>query len=288
MTWDRGWLATSAGHRVYYEQWGRQDGPVALVLHGGPGSGFSDRLRSFFDPAQFRVVAFDQRGCGRSTPQGECQANTTDDLLADIDALRQTLGIARWLVVGGSWGATLGLAYATRHRAAVTGLLLRGFFWPSHANIDHFFKDQPWRQWAAQLACGSEAAAQDWWRWEAAHSGGRQTALTALPALPVALLDDLRHRYRIQAHYLLHACWLNEAALGRGVLGWADVPIQFLHGSEDQVCPLARARQVHQWLAGSYWHTVTGAGHDPFHPAMDLAMRAALQRFGETGQFRVS
>ena len=282
--WDQGWLAVGDGHRLYYEQWGRHDGPVALVLHGGPGSGFSERLRSFFNPEQFRVIAFDQRGCGRSTPRGECEANTTAHALADIEQLRHALGIERWLVVGGSWGATLGLAYATRHTAQVSGLLLRGFFWPGASDIARFFSVQPWYDWAEQLMSDAmeqrRAAAQAWWLWEFLRSDAPKLLFPTLPEL-----DVLCDRYRVQAHYLLHNCWLEEADLGRGAAHLAGLPVAFLHGSADQVCPLSSARRVHGWLAGSVWQTVPGAGHDPFHPAMAQAMREALQRFGDTGQF---
>lgn len=283
--WDQGWLEVGDGHRLYYEQWGRRDGPVALVLHGGPGSGFSERLRSFFNPDQFRVIAFDQRGCGRSTPRGECRANTTAHALADIEQLRQTLGVARWLVVGGSWGATLGLAYATQHADQVSGLLLRSFFWPGAGDIARFFSIQPWYDWAAQLMSEAivqrHAAAQAWWLWEFLRSDAPQLLFPTLPEL-----DALCDRYRIQAHYLQHNCWLEAADLGLGAAHLADLPMAFLHGSADQVCPLSSARRVHDWLAGSVWQTIPGVGHDPFHPAMAQAMREALQRFGDTGQFR--
>ncbi|MEY4882684.1 MAG: hypothetical protein RIS34_538 [Pseudomonadota bacterium] len=281
--WDRGWLAVGDGHHLYYEQWGLSDGPVALVLHGGPGSGFTERLRAFFDPEQFRVIAFDQRGCGRSTPRGECRANTTAHLLADTEQLRQALGVNQWLVVGGSWGATLSLAYATRHRARVSGLLLRGFFWPGAAHIDDFFAGRPWRQWALQMnaasVSGRHAAARMWREWEVFQSG------PATPAPTDAQLDVWCDRYRVQAHYLQHECWLNEASLGLGAMDLSDLPIQFLHGSDDRVCALDRAWRVRSWLAGSNWHTVEGAGHDPFHPAMAQAMREALIQFARTGQF---
>ncbi|MDO8263398.1 MAG: alpha/beta fold hydrolase [Gallionella sp.] len=291
--WDQGWLPARDGHRLYYEQWGRQDGPVALVLHGGPGSGFSERLRSFFDPEQFRVIAFDQRGCGRSTPRGECRHNTTAHLLADMERLRHALGVAQWLLVGGSWGATLGLAYATRHRAQVTGLLLRGFFWPEASHIDAFFAGRPWRQWASQLESASvserHAAARAWWQWESSRSApasaSAQDAGQGLPEPSEAQLDALCDRCRVQAWYLQHECWLNEASLGRDAPELSDLPIQFLHGREDQVCSLSHAQRVQAWLAGSGWLTVEGAGHDPFHPAMAQAMRAALDRFARTGRF---
>jgi proline iminopeptidase len=206
-------------------------------------------------------------------------------LLADIEQLREALGVARWLVVGGSWGATLGLAYATRYRERVTGLLLRAFFWPGAADIESFFAGRPWQQWAAQLTASSvtarHAAALAWWQWELSRSGTQD-----VPALCASQLDALCDRYRVQAHYLLHGCWLDEVGLGYGALTLSDLPIQFLHGNVDPVCPLASARRVHRWLKGSHWHTVPGAGHDPFHPAMEQAMRETLSLFGNTGQFR--
>jgi proline iminopeptidase len=282
--WDQGWLEVGDGHRLYYEQWGRHDGPVALVLHGGPGSGFSERLRSCFNPDQFRVVAFDQRGCGRSTPRGECAANTTAHALADIEQLRDVLGIERWLVVGGSWGATLGLAYATRCPAQVSGLLLHGFFWPGASDIARFFASQPWYDWAGQLMSDvmpvRQAAALAWWHWEFLRS---EAPLLMFPSINE--LEVLCDRYRVQAHYLQQNCWLTEADLGRDVPHLAELPIAFLHGSADQACPLSSARRVQGWLAGSVWQTVPEAGHDPFHPAMVQAMREALQCFRDSAQF---
>lgn len=292
-SWDHAWLTVGDDHRMYYEQWGRTDGPVALVLHGGPGSGFTERLRSFFDPAEYRVIAFDQRGCGRSTPKGECRHNTTAHLIDDIERLRKALGVPQWLMVGGSWGATLGLAYATRHRARVSGLLLRGFFWPGAEDIDAFFADQPWRQWGSQLESSSmserHAATLAWWNWEQSRSGPLITessaTMTPMPEPHAMQLEALSDRYRVQAHYLQHQCWLDETALGLGAPHLADLPIKFLHGSADQVCPAASAQRVQRRLVNSCWKTVEGAGHDPFHPGMTAAMRDALDDFAQTGAF---
>src|SRR3954471_13712398 len=125
---DAGWLDVGHGHRVYYEVAGNAAGIPAVLLHGGPGSGASARQREMLDHARYRIVQFDQRGAGRSTPHGETAHNHTDALIADIEALRVHLGIERWLVAGGSWGATLALVYAARHRERVAGLLLRGVF----------------------------------------------------------------------------------------------------------------------------------------------------------------
>ena len=135
---DSGWLDVGAGHRIAWSRHGTPDGMPAVVLHGGPGSGSSARNLEFFDLARWQVVLFDQRGCGRSTPLGDIAHNTTADLVDDIEALRQHLGIARWLVVGGSWGATLALTYALRHGQHCLGLLLRGTFLGQQADIDWF------------------------------------------------------------------------------------------------------------------------------------------------------
>ena len=134
-----GLLDVGDGHQIYFEQCGLPTGLPVVVLHGGPGSSCSPGHRRFFDPAVFRVVLFDQRGCGRSTPLGELRHNTSDDLVADIEALRQHLGVAQWLVMGGSWGAGLGLAYAAAHAPACLGLLLRSVFLGRTADVDWFF-----------------------------------------------------------------------------------------------------------------------------------------------------
>ncbi|MBS75672.1 alpha/beta fold hydrolase [Variovorax sp.] len=135
-----GRLDVGEGHRLHWETTGAVEGSAALVLHGGPGSGGSPALARGFDPQRYRVVAFDQRGAGRSTPRGETRHNRTELLIADIEALRHHLGIERWLVVGGSWGATLALAYAARHPEAVDGLLLRGLFVPSASELHWSFE----------------------------------------------------------------------------------------------------------------------------------------------------
>jgi len=134
-----GLLDMGDGHRIYFEQCGLPTGLPIVFLHGGPGSSCSPGHRRFFDPTVFRVILFDQRGCGRSTPLGELRHNTSAHLVADIDALRQHVGVARWLVMGGSWGAGLGLAYAAAHAPACLGLLLRGVFLGRAADVDWFF-----------------------------------------------------------------------------------------------------------------------------------------------------
>ena len=138
---QHGWLDRDQNHQIYYEQCGNPDGLPVVVLHGGPGSGCTPAQRRFFDPAVYRIVLFDQRGCGRSLPAGSTEQNTTWHLVEDIEALRQYLGIHRWLVFGGSWGSTLALAYATQHQSRVLGLVLRGIFLSRSQELQWFLEE---------------------------------------------------------------------------------------------------------------------------------------------------
>ncbi len=152
---DTGWLDVGDGHRLYFEQVGCREGLAAVYLHGGPGSGCSPRQRRFFDPRRYRAVLFDQRGSGRSTPRGETRHNTTEHLIADMERLRAHLDIERWLVVGGSWGASLAIAYAARHPNSVAGLVLRGVFLTGRRDLEWFFQESAafapdaWQRFAA-------------------------------------------------------------------------------------------------------------------------------------------
>lgn len=301
-----GRLAVSAGHVLHWEDWGVTDGVPAVLLHGGPGSGFSAALRRFFDPARYRVVAFDQRGCGRSTPRGETRNNDTALLIDDIEALRRHLGIARWLVVGGSWGATLAIAYAAQHREAVSGMLLRGLFAPSQVELDWFFQGAAAQfpaAWQRLAAAAPTAARPDLLMWLAGVFAGqdrllqRQAALAWLdwertlagaPPSPPPVgeaLDAAIDRYRVQVHYLAHRCWLDETGLSAACAGVQGLPVQLLHGRNDAVCRPAAAWRAHEGMPGSRFRWVAGAGHDPFHPAMVAAMEDALRVFARQGDF---
>ena len=153
-----GWLEAGDGHRLYFEVCGNLQGAPVLFLHGGPGSSSNPGHRRFFDPSFYRIVLFDQRGCGRSTPSGETHANTTADLLEDIERLRRHLGVERWLLFGGSWGSTLALAYAEAHPQRVCGLVLRGVFLASGAEVAWYleglrrFLPEAWEALAARRA----------------------------------------------------------------------------------------------------------------------------------------
>lgn len=288
-------LPVGDGHELQVWEWGDPAARPALVLHGGPGSGCSPTLVRPFDPQDWHVVGVDQRGAGLSTPAGATAHNTTAHLLADLRALRRALGIAQWVVVGGSWGATLALAHALDEPEAVAALVVRGVFLARRDDVDAFFaaavraSEPAWRRWqaeadaagvrlvehlAATLAHGDEAEQQAivsaWWRWEQSLQGGAPAAATPPP-------DALQQRYRVQAHYLRHDCWLADPPLLERLHALPRVPTHLLHGARDRVCPPAGARLVHERVAGSTLEIVEGAGHDPTHPAMMAAMKAVLE-----------
>lgn len=307
---DSGWLDVGAGHRIAWSRHGTPDGMPAVVLHGGPGSGSSTRHLEFFDLARWQVVLFDQRGCGRSTPLGGIAHNTTTDVVGDIEALRQHLGIARWLVVGGSWGATLALTYALRHGQHCLGLLLRGTFLGQQADIDWFVDGARAVRPAAYAAfaegqaphalieryaeafrSGDAAKAHRalvrWLRWEAALEAPIEPPPDGpdVPAPGTPEADRLLARGRIQTHYLRQRCFLKDSELIEGARGLGHLPGVLLHGTHDLVCRPANAEAVHAAWPGSVLHWVPGVGHAPFEPAMQSAMRQQLAHFLAHGRF---
>lgn len=305
-----GWLPEDHGHRIYWEECGNPAGVPAVLLHGGPGSGASPMHRRFFDPAAYRIVLFDQRGCGRSTPRGELRHNNTELLVADIERLRLHLGIAQWLVVGGSWGAALALAYAARHKAACLGLVLRGVLLTGRADLDWFFagagallpeaygqflaplpksrRHDPLAGFDRILKGGNRDAAllavRNWMAWESALSRPG-LAQTDLPEIGAEAAPALLDKYRLQAHYLQHQCWLGEGRLLDCAARLHGLPALLLHGRLDLVCRPANAWRVHQTLHGSRLVWVEGAGHSPFDPPMAAAMVAATGHFLRCGDF---
>lgn len=300
-------LPATAGHVLHVSEHGTAEGIPALLLHGGPGSGCSPLLRRFFDPRQFRIICLDQRGSGASRPRGATQNNTTGDLLQDLHRLREHLGLARWLVVGGSWGATLGLAHAAAEPGAVEALLLRATFLARREDIDGFFQgsshEDPlaWQRfasvapaehrdallpWLVRVMAGGETAlqaraARAWWEWERLLSGA------SLPAEPPQgeALAALVDRCRVQSHYMGHDCWLDKPPLLERCRALPRVPTLLLHASNDRVCRPEGVKALHAELPHSRLRWVEGAGHDPAHPAMARAMVAALDRYAACRDF---
>ena len=303
-------LDVGDGHSLYFEQCGNPGGVPMVYLHGGPGSGCSPKHRQFFDPTLCRAVLFDQRGCGRSSPLGELRHNHTDALLQDMETLRDHLGIARWLVVGGSWGAGLALAYSSRHPGACLGLVLRGTFLGRPADLQWFFEGagsllpDAWQHLTDQVGCtrwdevlqrlhaGVNHAEQSialgsalaWEAWE--HSLSAHTSITprALSANDPQAMSLLR-KYQIQSHYLSHQCFRHGRGLLASGLDTAHLPTALLHGRLDWICRPEAAWHIHQQLPASRLQWVEGCGHSPFEPGNAAALVATITHFANHGNF---
>jgi proline iminopeptidase len=302
-----GWLPVSGGHRLYYEQRGLRDGIPVLILHGGPGSGCSPVMAGFFDPERYCVILLDQRGAGKSQPAGGCEENTTPALIDDIEVLRRHLRIDRWLVMGGSWGATLGILYAAAHPGQLSGLLLRNPFLARVADLEWFFggarqhHSEAWQYWAALGAPEVPGAMLPWLaecfdsalpsalaeHVAAWHVWERALAKTASRDLSPADIDLLQARYRLQLHYFRHACFIAEggvlAAAGR--IAVVNVPIHVVQGLADHVCPASATGALLEKLSNAGCTWVEAVGHDPYAPAMQAATLGLVASFAALGRF---
>jgi proline iminopeptidase len=305
--YESGHLDVGDGNHVYWETCGRPDGAPAVVLHGGPGSGCVPGMRRFFDPSAYRVVLFDQRGCGRSTPHAselssDLSVNTTAHLVSDIERLRVARGVETWLVFGGSWGSTLALAYAEAHPERVRALVLFGVATTTRAEIEWLTRGlgrlfpKEWSRfrdgaaaaleadgdlvsaYARLLADGDagvrERAARSWCEWE--------DAIVRLRAddPPNPRYEDARFRMafaRIVTHYWRHGAWLEAGQLVRDVDRIASIPGVMVHGRLDLGSPLATPWALAQSWPASELVVVEGAGH--FGDAMVEPLLAATDRF---------
>ncbi len=300
--YESGFIPTGTIHEIYYEVCGNPSGMPILVLHGGPGSGCNPGQRRFFDPAYYRVILFDQRGCGRSRPAGYIEQNTTDDLVEDIERLRRQLGIEHWLLFGGSWGSTLALAYATTYPQRVCGMILRGIFMARPSELNWFlyesraFFPEAWEQLAAPLENGernnileaycqrvfgrdraaSMAAASNWGRFE-----GSIISLLPPPAsdAPPPAEEVVLARARVQLHYLANDCFLRDSPLLDRVDALRNIPAVIIQGRYDMVCPMISAYELHQAWPEAEFHVVPDAGHASFEPGITAALLAATEFF---------
>ncbi|MGB5621955.1 MAG: prolyl aminopeptidase [Gammaproteobacteria bacterium] len=294
---NNGFLRVSETHEIYFEECGNPDGQAAVFIHGGPGAGCDERARRFFDPDHYRIVVFDQRGCGRSRPHASLEDNTTWHLCADLERLREHLNIESWLVFGGSWGSTLALAYAQHHPAVITGLVLRGIFLCRSSEIRWFYQfgaselfPDVWETYLAPIAEDERGdlvqayyrrltgddheaaleAARAWSMWEGATS---------------FLLRDEKHvahageadfalaMARIECHYFVNDAFMgSERQLLEGVDAIRDIPAVIVQGRYDVVCPIRSAWDLHRAWPEAEFRVIPDAGHSAFEPGITSAL----------------
>lgn len=283
--YDSGMLDVGDGHQVYWERVGKPGGKPAVFLHGGPGGGCNESHRRLFDPEQYDVLLFDQRGCGRSTPHACLDANTTWHLVEDIERLRALCGVDKWLVFGGSWGSTLALAYSETHPEHVSELIVRGVYtvtqpeldWYYQFGVSEMFPDR-WESFVApipeaergnlmqayrkRLTGDNEAeklaCAKAWSQWEAA-------TITLLPnEEQIAEFGDEKYALafaRIENHFFTHLGWLEDQQLLNNASKLAGIPGVIVHGRYDMPCPMKYAWQLSKAWPEADLHIIEGAGH---------------------------
>ncbi len=301
-----GMLPVSALHSIYYELSGNPEGKPVVFLHGGPGGGTEPRQRCFFDPARYHIVLFDQRGCGRSVPHASLVDNTTWDLVADIERLREHLGIHRWQVFGGSWGSTLALAYAQTHTQRVTEMVMRGIFTFAQDEMDWFYGvgtrvlfPDAWaafegaippdergdligayhRRLTGDDRRAREAAARAWSTWECSVATLRQDPELVAHCGDVAFTMAFA---RIECHYFVNGGFLaRDTQLLDGVPRLHGIPAVIVHGRYDTICPLRNAWRLHRAWPQAELVIAEAAGHSANEPAIAAALRRATDRFSE-------
>lgn len=290
---NSGRLVVDSPHEIYYEECGNPRGQPVVFVHGGPGGGLDPRYRRFFDPAHYRIVLFDQRGCGKSTPHAELVHNTTWHLVADMEAIRKLLGIQRWMVFGGSWGSTLGLAYAQKHPDAVSALVLRGIFLLRKREIDWFYQEganhlfpDAWEHYLAPIPpserhnlvaayhrrlTGADAtarleAAKAWSIWE----GSTSTLLQDLAMIARTGASEFALAFaRIECHYFVNGGFFEvDDQLLRDVPRIRHIPAVIVQGRYDVVCPAESAWALHRAWPEADLRIVPDAGHAAMEPGI--------------------
>lgn len=292
-------------HTLYIEECGEPEGIPVLFLHGGPGAGCEPNHRRFFDPNKYRIILFDQRGCGRSTPHAELEANNTPNLISDIEAIRDLLGVSGWVLFGGSWGSTLALAYAETHPNHVLGLVLRGIFlcrereiqWFYQQGVDRIFPDY-WQEYQSVIPEGERgdmvkayyrrltgddelarmAAAKAWSLWEA------RTA-TLLPNRQLHEHFSSPHvalsLARIESHYFSNNAFLEPNQLLKNAHKISDIPGIIVQGRYDLICPMESAWELQQAWPSSDLRIVDDAGHAATESGITRALVQATDYFAE-------
>jgi proline iminopeptidase len=301
--YETGMLDVGDGHIIYWERFGTRGAKPAVFLHGGPGGATGPNNRRLFDPAFYDVILFDQRGCGKSTPHASLEANTTWHLVADIERLREMMGVEQWLVFGGSWGSTLALAYAETHPEHVSELVLRGIYTLTRPELDWYYQfgvsemfPEKWERFIAPIPenerhemmaayrrrlTGTDREEQlrcaiAWSNWEgetitllpnpdySAHFGEAEFALAFA---------------RIENHFFVHDGWMEDGQLLRDAHKLADIPGVIIHGRYDMPCPAKYAWQLHKAWPKADFHLIEGAGHAYLEPGILDQLIRATDRF---------
>ncbi|MCP2259276.1 proline iminopeptidase [Streptoalloteichus tenebrarius] len=308
--YDTGYLDTGDGNQVYYEVYGNPDGKPAVIVHGGPGAGMPKGTKRSFDPQRYRIIQFDQRNCGRSTPHASDPAadmslNTTEHLLADIERLRAHLGVGRWLMFGGSWGATLALAYAQRHPDHVSELLLVSAMVTSPSAVDWLYRGvgqffpEAWDRFRQGVPDSERdgdlvmaysrlmenpdvevrsRAALDWLRWEDAVIS---MEVNGTPGAYSNRAGDEQIAFvRICAHIFAHRGWLEEGTLIRDAGKLAGIPGVLIHGRQDMGCPVQRVWELARRWPNARLVVIEDAGHTG-NAAFGRELRKALDEFAD-------
>ncbi len=300
--YSTGMLPLDGLHRMYWEESGNPRGVPAVFLHGGPGAGSAPAHRRFFDPAHYRIVIYDQRGAGRSTPLGELSDNTTPHLVADIEKLREHLGIDRWLVFGGSWGSTLAIAYAEAHPARCLALVLRGMFLCRRSEIEWFLYGvrtlfpEAWHAFAEGVPPSERddllsayyrrlvhpdphihmPAARAW----STYEGSCSTLLPSAETVAYFAGDVVALGLaRIEAHYFTHDIFLPPDSLLQNIARIRNVPAVMVQGRYDAVCPIVTADEIHRAWPEAGYVIVPNAGHSAWEPGIAAELIKATERF---------
>ena len=301
--YETGMLDVGDGHRIRYERVGTPGAKPAVFLHGGPGGGISPEHRRLFDPARYDLMLFDQRGCGQSQPHAGLEANPTRHMVADIERLRERVGVDRWLVFGGSWGSTLALAYAQKHPERVSELVLRGIYtvtraelqWYYQFGVSEMFPDK-WEKFQAPIPEAERGdmiaayrkrltgddpvarieAARAWSVWE-----GETITLLPNPALAETHADDYFALAfaRLENHYFVHDAWLEDGQLLRDAHKLHGIPGVIVHGRYDMPCPARYAWALHKAWPEAEFHLIEGAGHAYSEPGILDRLLSATDSF---------
>ena len=297
-------LKVSELHSIFVEESGNQNGKPVIFLHGGPGGGISSTYRQYFNPEKWRIIMFDQRGCGKSTPFAELDENTTWDLVNDIEKIRNNLNINQWVVFGGSWGSTLSLAYSQKHPSACKGLILRGIFLVRKKEIDWFYQygasnvfPDRWESFLApipeskrnnllsayyEILTGDDRekkieAAKAWSTWE-----GSSVRLI-LDDEFISDFGDAKFAEafaRIECHYFMNNCWLpTENYLIENVDKIRHIPAVIVHGRYDIICPVVQAWDLHKAWPEADLHIIPDAGHSIYEEGIKNKLLEYTEKF---------